>query len=330
MKKSCLLLSNRNEVYLEYVRVLEKELTDAGLHVEVAHYGASDLISGSFDAKKILQFVEVFKNSSIRRIISNSNIVIVSPGLFALVPALISRFSRSKVIYFLHEPRLQGPGVYPYAVNIFQRIMLTLSDHLLVFSRAAFNMLSDNGKSKALEVRLPGIVKANRMERTGKVLCIGSVAKNKRLDWFVGLAERMPEIEFVLAVNGTVDEESFHGKSLANLDIIIGKVDYAEYYRLISTSRFVVLPYEYSTQSGVFVDALGCGTPVICSNVGSFREFVVDGKNGYVIEVNNFVDRAMEVLEMDHDQEYMFTECIESYKKNFSVNQLVTSLLSIL
>ena len=49
----------------------------------------------------------------------------------------------------------------------------------------------------------------------------------------------------------------------------------------------VVLPYKEIYQSGVHIQSFYYGTPVIATNVGSFREDIKSGEHGYIVFQNN-------------------------------------------
>ena len=57
----------------------------------------------------------------------------------------------------------------------------------------------------------------------------------------------------------------------------------AEISSLVAAARFVVLPYNSATQSGVIPLASAFGTPAIASDTGGLAEQVVDGETGHAV-----------------------------------------------
>lgn len=57
----------------------------------------------------------------------------------------------------------------------------------------------------------------------------------------------------------------------------------------------LVLPYTYIFQSGVLFLAYGFGLPVITSDAGSMREFVLEGKTGFVFRRRNAADLVRQI-----------------------------------
>jgi glycosyltransferase involved in cell wall biosynthesis len=68
----------------------------------------------------------------------------------------------------------------------------------------------------------------------------------------------------------------------------LGHVKHDSVADLIRRAHFLICPSLYH-ESGplVVIEALGCGTPVIASDLGSMNEFVVDGVNGLRFRVGD-------------------------------------------
>ena len=62
--------------------------------------------------------------------------------------------------------------------------------------------------------------------------------------------------------------------------------------RYFKAADVMVLPYTDIFQSGVLVLAYSFGLPVIASDVGSFRDDIVEGKTGYIFQPRDPVDMA--------------------------------------
>jgi glycosyltransferase involved in cell wall biosynthesis len=88
---------------------------------------------------------------------------------------------------------------------------------------------------------------------------------------------------------------------------------------LLNRSRFVVCPYRDSSEidaSGIILMSLASATPVLCSNVGGFDEYISDGENGVLVEPES-VDALATALEAaltmnDHDWQKMSNACLSS------------------
>ena len=62
------------------------------------------------------------------------------------------------------------------------------------------------------------------------------------------------------------------------------------------TADVLVLPYKYIFQSGVLFLAYNFGLPVIASDVGSLREFIDEGKTGFICKPENVSDLYEKII----------------------------------
>ena len=70
---------------------------------------------------------------------------------------------------------------------------------------------------------------------------------------------------------------------------------------LVEDSRFVVLPYEDATQSGVVLTAYALGRPVVVSRVGGLSEYVSSGATGLIVPPHNAERLAEAIVELVRD-----------------------------
>lgn len=75
--------------------------------------------------------------------------------------------------------------------------------------------------------------------------------------------------------------------------------------------------YRRSTQSGVLANSYMQGTPVIATNVGSFNEYVSDGKTGKIIGNFEYETLLNSYLEVSNNIETMEKCCRDAFKTYF-------------
>ena len=90
-----------------------------------------------------------------------------------------------------------------------------------------------------------------------------------------------------------------------------------------------VMPYYYEADVLTFIskieacplvpiEAQACGLPVVAWDVCSNKEIIVDEKSGFLVEfgnINDFVNKILEILENSRLREKMSKDCIENAKK---------------
>lgn len=96
---------------------------------------------------------------------------------------------------------------------------------------------------------------------------------------------------------------------------------------LIKHCRAVVCPYIGGSQSGVSQLAMAYNKPIIASNVGAFRECVINGRNGWLVEPKNpddLCEKIKIVYQNDNcfdsiyiPEEFSWSNIIIQYKKLF-------------
>ena len=122
------------------------------------------------------------------------------------------------------------------------------------------------------------------------VLFFGYIRPYKGLDIFLNAVELLkgdfPEIKFVVAGSGHIPELEDLKKS-ERFIVINRHISNSELLGLIANSRFIVCPYKSGSQTGITKLAFLYGKPLLASDVGSFNEEIIDGKNGLLVEPNS-------------------------------------------
>lgn len=123
---------------------------------------------------------------------------------------------------------------------------------------------------------------------TGTLLFFGRVKRYKGLSYLIEAVEilksRQLPIRVVVAGTGP-DLVPWRDRLIADptYTVIEEYIPPNRVPELFRQANVVVLPYIDATQSGVAAFALGCGRPVVASDVGSLHEMVRHGENGLLV-----------------------------------------------
>ncbi len=142
------------------------------------------------------------------------------------------------------------------------------------------------------------------------VLYFGRYSREKGIDTLLTVAERLPEIPFVFAGRGPLEEKI---NTVHNIDNK-GFLQSEEIYRLIIGARFTVIPSEwYENCPFSVMESQMCGTPVLGADIGGIPELIAQGKTGELFLAGNAEDLTdkIEKLWMDEAK-------IRQYSKNCS------------
>ena len=115
------------------------------------------------------------------------------------------------------------------------------------------------------------------------------------------VAERSNKIITFVCVGQKSDSKKISDKSKI---IFTGYIDninkMVNYYRAAD----VYIHAAKAEASGkTITEALSCGTPVVATNIGGIPEQVIDGVNGYLCELENYIDMADKIISLLNNDE---------------------------
>jgi len=131
----------------------------------------------------------------------------------------------------------------------------------------------------------------------GYVLWVGRLAHEKRPEWFIRLAERLPDREFVMLAN----DEDAKFRSLCG-----GRPPPNLHYFGLAPRRLVVSAFHacsvhvntslYEASGTTLVEAMACAKPVVAPDHPGPKEVVDDSGGGFTFAVESFSDLVEQVL----------------------------------
>lgn len=131
-----------------------------------------------------------------------------------------------------------------------------------------------------------------------RFLSFGSIIYQKNIDLLIEAAELLYEQgyrNFKVSINGGCNNWEFYESKIKHPEIFECNPHFVSNEALLdlfATSHYSVFPYRRVSQSGVLKLAFNYNVPVITSNIGSFKEEVIEGTNGFFFEVENSTSLA--------------------------------------
>ena len=123
------------------------------------------------------------------------------------------------------------------------------------------------------------------------VLFLGRLSDVKNIDFLIELwSEKFQfseNIKLIIAGNGELKNELLkHNKKLCkyNIPIFLGEILPNDVPLLISSANLCVLSSKHEASPTIIKEALSSGIPVVTSDVGDVKEFILDGENGCVVK----------------------------------------------
>lgn len=234
------------------------------------------------------------------------------------------KFLGKKLTYTAHNINIRkrdGRDTLINRLSLF--IMYKLVDHIFVHTEKMKQQLINDfhvigNKVSVIPFGINDIIPASnltcveakkRFNLEGKkvLLFFGNIAPYKGLeDLILALVHLKKELhDFKLIVAGRIKNcEEYWG----NIEKIIEENNLAEYVLInidyvpdetveeyFKAADVLLLPYKYIYQSGVVFLSYNFGLPVIATNVGSLREDVIEGENGFICKPNDAEDLAQKI-----------------------------------
>ncbi|QBQ54407.1 glycosyltransferase family 4 protein [Nitrosococcus wardiae] len=150
-----------------------------------------------------------------------------------------------------------------------------------------------------LGIPRPLLGQANRHEYGFKnedilLVTVGRLVARKAVDQLIELVRNLhnDRVHLVILGSGPLDDEL---RNLAAQQAVVdrvhfyGHVDEQEKFRILRMADIFVSTSQHEGFGLVFLEAMACGLPVVCYDYGGQTDFLVSGKTGYLVRLN---DRA--------------------------------------
>ena len=125
---------------------------------------------------------------------------------------------------------------------------------------------------------------AEKKDERKYVLYFGRYSKEKGMETLLQVCQELPEIPFVFAGNGPLEEKVNHVDNIENKGFQSGE----KLYSLIRNAQFMIFPSECNENCPFSVmESIAEGIPVIGSDIGGVPELISDGQNGFLVAPGN-------------------------------------------
>ncbi len=139
-------------------------------------------------------------------------------------------------------------------------------------------------------------------------------------------------IELYILGNGIVDKKEKELIEKYEVKFINKWLDYNEVLEYMGDIDLIVLPYIKATQSAIISFCLAINMPMIVSDAGGLKEFIENGKTGFVFKTGDYKDLAdkIKIIYENKNLLKIFSENIKNYKNQFDWSKNISNLLKII
>jgi len=251
-------------------------------------------------------------------------------------------FLKFKIIYSCHDNPFD-PKEPENKVNLFiDKFLTKKSDYIVVYSNFIKEDLSRFIKKEIIVIPLGPYNYFSYFQKTNfnsEKLVIGfwgRILEYKGLKILLKAFEILKKeglnIDLYILGKGKISDEEKALIEKLNAHFVNKWLSYEEVINYMEKIDLVVLPYVKATQSAIISFCLAINMPFIVSDAGGLKEFVEDGKTGFVFKNGDYIDLAEKIKIIYQNKEFLknFSENIETFKKNFEWKYTIKNLLDYL
>lgn len=273
-------------------------------------------IKYSFKHNKVLRFFQFFRFQILSSLyilkLPKDEIVYINT-IQPFLPAIVAHIKKNQVVYHIHE-------AYP-RVSLFKKFLFKVafytSDSIICVSNFVKDRIDNKAMSKAMVIYnsldtsfISGMTephKGSKENSRKNILMVSSPKRYKGVFEFCELAVALPKYNFTLVCDA--DQFEIHQlfkeyTHVENLSVIGSQI---KMHNFFSTSDIIV---NLSNPEMIFetfglsvLEGMSYGLPAIVPRIGGVTELILDGENGFQVDVNNFDELKSKISKLLEDKE---------------------------
>lgn len=197
---------------------------------------------------------------------------------FAFIIAF--RLRSKKVVIVEHDGIVHSGDEYPFQQTLLN-LCLRLSSEIIFLSEFVRNRVQVDLSHKKVHIIPHGLYDFKGLQTIPKpynpkptILFFGRINRYKGLQNLIDAISLLPQESYeklIIAGKSSI-EYDISGLSSHKIEVLDRFLDKEEITAVFNRSHILVLPYIEASQSGVVAIAIANAIPVICTDVGGFRE----------------------------------------------------------
>lgn len=153
---------------------------------------------------------------------------------------------------------------------------------------------------RPVEINRQALYEQLGLKGTEKILLfVGNPGKRKGADLLPEIMNRLEDSYVLLMTSGLREEIFSKNKKI----ISVGKVSLDKLVMLYNFCDILLFPSRLEGFGLTVAEAMACGKPVVATNGSALPELIVDGKGGFLCEMDNVDDFASKIELISNDNE---------------------------
>ena len=288
----------------QHVDGLSQFLTGLGHHVDVISSGNTLTIP-----IKRLQNPSFMLSSFLKTKFKKNNDIVHSHHL---VGALAMKNTPGKKILSIHGiyskniDQLYGKTTSNMSKK-YEKTALSFADVITVNSNEGYNYYTEMGFNV---VQIPNAIDLNIIPKKStkqfenQMIFAGRLSKEKGVETLVKAATQLPDnYHLLIAGSGPLERKVRDLASKKPNVHYLGYKSKQDVLSLIHSSDLLIQPSLEEGMSSTLLEAMGCGTCILASNIEGISEIVENEKTGVLVEPNNSDELLNKILELLPEKE---------------------------
>jgi len=332
---------------------LEVIITAKELTPEISFF-CNELGAVFYKRKRFINPFSFIIENKLMMLIRSRKADLVWFNTFSLAQALIVKAFIKNFIVNIHDIELH-PGETDFHALASQKATFSFfKKRLAVMSSIQQKLFENKFNFKPALLQLPVIdyykaVAQNTpdvSDKTGEKIMqesivnfffFGSILKYKGFEKLLKSAEILEKknLKFKLNIYGklryNIEELANKIKQIKSINFINEFIDYKKVFEKYSMNDVIIIPYSQVTQCGPLLIGYNQNVPAICSDLPGFREYVVDGKSGFLFDntASGLADTMEDIINAPEKVNGMCEFIKKETKNRFSMEKLSEDYISV-
>lgn len=166
-------------------------------------------------------------------------------------------------------------------------------DYFFVLTNFEKEKIKELGINKEKIILKPNFINellSTPIESRKDYIFVGKLDESKGIDFLLNVWQNLGS-EYVLKIVGSGESDSRLLQYKRDNIIFLGKIDNSETKREITQSKYLIQSsLMYETSGLTILEAFSAGVPVIGFNIGTRKDFIEDGINGFLANKDNLIE----------------------------------------
>lgn len=190
------------------------------------------------------------------------------------------------------------------------------------------------------------VLNNNVLRKSNQLLFVGRLVEKKGVLHLIHalneINKTMPDIQLIIAGSGPLEKDLKKLTTDLRLNsqiIFTGRLEHKSLAQLYQESTLAIFPFVQAKNGDmeglglVMIEAMGCGCPIVASDLPAVKDVIEDRKTGYLVEPSNSINLAEAIKQLLTDtvmRQQLSERAHQRVHKNFDWQTVAQSYQTLL